>query len=135
MTELSLLTPVAPRTRTSPPGAHREATGHSVGDSPTGTCPLLSAPQVHFTLLLKLDPHVEVRHQLFEGLEGVLDVSERGEQFQPAADLPQLCNLLPPCHKVSPSVPSRGGQQFVDRAGKALFLPLGQAYDRLPPRC
>ena len=43
--------------------------------------PLLPAPQVRFALLLKIDPDVEVRQLLLEGLEGVLDVSERGEQL------------------------------------------------------
>jgi hypothetical protein len=61
MAELSLLTPVAPRRHTRPLSAHQEATGRCVSN-PTGNCPLLSAPHVRFTLFLKLDPHVEVRH-------------------------------------------------------------------------
>ena len=92
---------MAPTQTYAPAGAHREATGRSVSNPPTENCPLLSAPLVRFTLFLKLDPHVEVRHQILEGLEGVLDISERGEQLQPAADLSQFCHLLPPCRQVS----------------------------------
>jgi len=108
--------------------------GHSLRTFPAENCPLLSASQVHFALLLKIDPHAEVRHQLLEGLEGVLDVSERGKQLQPPADLLQTCHLLPPRRQVSFLVRDTVGQQFLDRARKALFLPLGEVNDRLPPR-
>jgi hypothetical protein len=44
---------------------------------------LFSAPQVYSVLHLSLKPLVKGCHLLLEGLEGVPDVSERREQFQP----------------------------------------------------
>jgi hypothetical protein len=45
---------------------------------------LFSAPPVQFAFLLNLDSHAKVCHQLLEGLEGVLNVCERGEQLPTA---------------------------------------------------